>query len=88
MQKSFNNSDKNFKQIHSLIESLNEKDKEVLTDKLLSYLLFSSSSINHDASDGLDSSKHDLTDYERELLRKLSEKTEELYRRMGGDFLY
>lgn len=89
MQKSFNNSDRKFKQIHSLIESMDDREKEMLTDKLLSYLLFNGSCLQSNSdSTAENTAKHDLTDFERDLLKKLSDKTEELYRRMGGDFLY
>lgn len=64
---------------------LDSKHKEMLRDELLAYLLFGN---YHDSKRSIESSStllRGLSDHERELIKKLADQTEELFKAQQGD---
>jgi hypothetical protein len=85
------NIEKSFQSIYALMEKMPLQEREVLTDKLLSFLLF------HNTLDARAAEKPVRRSHKRkssviskkdqELLKKIADKTDELYKRLGGDFI-
>jgi hypothetical protein len=82
--------EKNFKDIFALIEKMPSAEKELLSDKLLAFLLFKTSH-NHapvkekEVKKSTGKKTKPISKKDQELLKKIVDKTDELYRRLGGD---
>jgi|GEM_PF-2331644 len=82
--------EKNFKDIFALIEKMPTAEKELLSDKLLAFLLFKTSN-NHTPVKEKEVKKtagkktKPISKKDQELLKKIVDKTDELYRKLGGD---
>lgn len=71
------------------MENMEPAEREKLSDKLLSYLLFNPHHIEQIAMNELKKESGfnvaSLSEEERELLKRISDKTRELYRKMGDN---
>lgn len=79
-----------YKSIHAMMEKLSNAEKELLSDKLLAYLLFQPGK-EQVISKGKESRKpsrkksNPISKKDQELIKKIADKTDELYKRLGGD---
>ncbi len=64
---------------------LDLKDKEMLRDELLAYLLFGNYHDSKGPSESNSSQLNGLSNYERELIKKLADQTEALFRAEQDD---
>lgn len=79
-----------FRTIYSSMEKMPPEDKALLTDKLLAYLLFHSKIeeppvVQKTAKKTLRKKTTPVSKKDQELLKKIADKTDELYKRLGGD---
>ena len=64
---------------------LDSKDKEMLRDELLAYLLFGNYHDSKGPAESNSTQLHELSNYERELIKKLADQTEALFRAEQDD---
>lgn len=79
-----------FQFIYSNMEKMSVAEKEILTDKLLAYLLFHSKMEvypvkNKEVKKPVRKKTTPISKKDQELLKKIADKTDELYKRLGGD---
>lgn len=77
-----------FKVIHDLIENLSISEKELLSDKLLAYLLFQQVKVKPEAKaikKMVRKKAAPISKKDQELIKRIADKTDELYKRFGGD---
>jgi hypothetical protein len=70
--------DKIFRQVKSIMNSVQKEQREELRDELLAFLLFGET--NPETISAANESLKGLTREEKELIRKLADQTEALYR--------
>lgn len=81
--------EENFKNIYTLIEKMPSAEKEILSDKLLAFLLFQTVRETDPVSTRevkkTGKKKNVMSKKDKELIKKIVDKTDELYKRLGGD---
>ncbi len=88
--KNIANIEEQFRTIYSRMEKMPPEEKALLTDKLLAYLLFHSKTeappvVQKTAKKTLRKKTTPVSKKDQELLKKIADKTDELYKRLGGD---
>ena len=74
--------------IHGMMDSMNAEERELFSDKLLSFLLFDSNvnTPSENLNNGLTKTSHTgLTKEELQLIKDLAKKTEELRNLLGDN---
>jgi len=82
--------EKSFQNIYSLMEKMPGEEREILTDKLLAFLLFQNTRdttpVKQKAMKKTSKKKQSpISKKDQELLKKIVDKTDELYKKLGGD---
>lgn len=76
--------------IQSMIKKMSVVERELLSDKLLAYLLFQSGKDQHqnkspESKKPSGKKSNAISKKDQDLIKKIADKTDELYKRLGGD---
>ena len=75
--------------IHGIMDNMNDVDRQIMSDKLLSYLLFDLNKSVEKKDAGIEINKKDikkeLTPEELKLIKELAKKTEDLKNLLGDN---